>query len=186
MTHVALLRGINVGGKAKLPMNELAAIFTAAGAHGVRTYIQSGNVVFEADAAEPVVEAVTRQIATSYGYPGRIVLRSADEMRKAYARNPFAGAPLELLHVYFLADMPAAAAIKALDSERSPGDSFAVVGREVYLHMPQGMARTKLTNAYFDKKLKTVSTARNWNTVGKLVEMIQGDDNTCSAKKGGP
>ncbi len=173
MMHVALLRGINVGGKAKLPMKQLAAIFTAVGAHGVRTYIQSGNVVFKADAAEPVVEAVTRQIAASYGYPGRIVLRSADDMRKAYTRNPFAGASTQLLHVYFLADMPAAVAVKALDPERSPGDSFAVVGREVYLHIPQGMARTKLTNVYFDTKLKTVSTARNWNTVGKLMEMMQ-------------
>ena len=174
MTHVALLRGINVGGKAKLPMKELAAIFAAVGATNVRTYIQSGNVVFESDAAEPVVEAVTKQIALMYGYPGRIVLRSDDELRKAYTENPFAGAPVETLHVYFLADPPAAAAVKELDPERSPGDSFVVKGREVYLHLPQGMARTKLTNTYFDTKLKTVSTARNWNTVGKLVEMLGG------------
>jgi uncharacterized protein (DUF1697 family) len=174
MTHVALLRGINVGGKGKLPMKELAAIFAAVGAREVRTYIQSGNVVFVADAAEPVVEAVTKEIAATYGYPGRIVLRSGEELRKAFESNPFvrAGAAAERLHVYFLADLPDAAAVKGLDAERSPGDSFAVVGREVYLHMPQGMARTKLTNAYFDSKLKTVSTARNWNTVGKLVEML--------------
>ena len=174
MTHVALLRGINVGGKAKLPMKELAAIFAAVGARDVQTYIQSGNVVFESDAAEPLVEAVTKQIAAVYGYPGRIVLRSGAELRKAYKVNPFekAGAPAETLHVYFLADMPASAAVKLLDPEHSPGDSFAVVGREIYLRMPRGMARTKLTNAYFDAKLKTVSTARNWNTVGKLVEML--------------
>ena len=172
MTHVALLRGINVGGKAKLPMKELVAIFAATGAHEVRTYIQSGNVVFESDAPEPVVEAVTREIASAYGYPGRIVLRSADELRAAYGSNPFAGAPVETLHVYFLADVPAPSAVKALDPARSPGDSFVVRGREVYLQLPQGMARTKLTNAYFDGKLKTVSTARNWNTVGKLVELL--------------
>ena len=172
MTHVALLRGINVGGKAKLPMQELAAIFAAAGARSVRTYIQSGNVVFASEVPEPVVEAVTREIAALYGYPGRIVLRSAAELRAAYASNPFLGAPVETLHVYFLAEEPAAAAVEALDPERSPGDSFVVRGREVYLHLPQGMARTKLTNVYFDGKLKTVSTARNWNTVGKLVELL--------------
>ena len=83
-----------------------------------------------------------------------------------------AGAPLETLHVYFLADKADAAAVRGLDAERSPGDSFVVKGREVYLHLSNGMARTKLTNVYFDSKLKTVSTARNWKTVGKLVEMM--------------
>ncbi len=172
MKYVALLRGINVGGKAKLPMKELTAIFEAAGAREVRTYIQSGNVVFWSNAPEPVVEAVTREIAAVYGYPGRIVLRSGTEMLEAHQGNPFEGAPAEMLHVYFLADQPDGAAVEALDGARSPGDSFAVRGREIYLRLPQGMARTKLTNAYFDGKLKTVSTARNWNTVGKLVELV--------------
>lgn len=174
MTHIALLRGINVGGKGKLPMKELVAIFATVGATGVRTYIQSGNVVFESAAPDAVVEAVTKRIAAKYGYPGRIVLRSGDELREARGANPFmkSDALAEALHVYFLADLPAAAAVKSLDPQRSPGDSFVVVGREIYLHLPQGMARTKLTNAYFDTKLKTVSTTRNWNTVGKLVAML--------------
>ena len=179
MKYVALLRGINVGGKAKLPMKELAAIFKAAGAISIETYIQSGNVVFEAPAAEACVAAVTTEIARVYGYPGRIVLRSAEELRKAYAANPFVssgpaptGSQADPLHVYFLADRPDKAAVAALDPERSPGDSFVVKGREIYLHLPQGMARTKLTNVYFDARLKTVSTARNWKTVAKLVEML--------------
>jgi uncharacterized protein (DUF1697 family) len=174
MTLLALLRGINVGGKAKLPMKELAAIFAAAGASAVQTYIQSGNVIFEAEDAGPVVAKVTAEIGRVYGYPGRIVVRSLAELKAAYKGNPFAkvGAPLETLHVYFLADMPEAGAVKGLDPERSPGDSFVVRSREVYLQLPNGMARTKLTNVYFDAKLKTVSTARNWNTVGKLLEMM--------------
>jgi uncharacterized protein (DUF1697 family) len=180
MKHLALLRGINVGGKAVLPMKELAAIFAAAGASSVKTLIQSGNVVFEAADAAALCTVVTAEIARAYGYPGRIVLRGADELRKAYAGNPFAkaGAPVETLHVYFLADWPDAAAVKGLDAERSPGDSFVVKGREIFLHVPNGMARTKLTNAYFDSKLKTVSTARNWKTVGKLVEMMEDGGDT--------
>ncbi len=171
MKHVALLRGINVGGKARLPMKELAAIFMVAGASDVATYIQSGNVIFSSDEAERVVAAVTAEVARVYGYPGRIVLRSAQELLAAYRVNPFAGSPPESLHVYFLADLPDAAAVKGLDPERSPGDSFVVRGREIYLQLPQGMARTKLSNVYFDSKLQTVSTARNWNTVGKLVAL---------------
>ena len=173
--HVALLRGINVGGKAKLPMKELAAAFAEAGANDVRTYIQSGNVVFRAEDADAVCARVTRQIAERYGYPGRIVRRTAAELRAAYGNNPFAtaGANAALLHVYFLADLPVPKAVEALDLERSAPDAFAVVGREIYLHLPNGMARTKLTNVYFDKALATVSTARNWRTVGMLVEMLK-------------
>ncbi len=172
MKYVALLRGINVGGKAKLPMKELAAIFQAAGASAVETYIQSGNVVFEASAAEDCVIAVTAEITRVYGYPGRIVLRSTEDLRTAYRLNPFVGAAEESLHVYFLADWPGQAAVQGLDAKRSPGDSFVVKGRDIYLHLPHGMARTKLTNAYFDAKLGMVSTARNWKTIGKLVAMV--------------
>ena len=173
MTHLALLRGINVGGKAKLPMKELSAIFAAAGATNIRTYIQSGNVLFESPLPDPLIALVTTEIARIYGYPGRIVLRSAAELNAAFNDNPFAkaGTPLETLHVYFLANKPDPAATKSLDPDRSPGDSCVVRNREIYLHLPNGMARTKLTNAYFDAKLKTTSTARNWNTVGKLVEL---------------
>ena len=173
MTHLALLRGINVGGKAKLPMKELSAIFAAAGATNIRTYIQSGNVLFESPLPDPLIALVTTEIARIYGYPGRIVLRSAAELNAAFNANPFAkaGKLRETLHVYFLADKPDPAATKSLDPDRSPGDSCVVRNREIYLHLPNGMARTKLTNAYFDAKLKTTSTARNWNTVGKLVEL---------------
>ena len=173
--HVALLRGINVGGRGILPMKDLAAIFTAAGASSVSTYIQSGNVVFDAPDPIAIAAAVREQIVQRYGYPGRIILRSAAEMKTAAAANPFvrAGIVPEWLHVYFLDEEPAAALLKALHPERSPGDTFVVKNREVYLHLPQGMARTKLSNIYFDTQLKTVSTARNWRTVQKLVEMMQ-------------
>jgi uncharacterized protein (DUF1697 family) len=132
-------------------------------------------VLFQSPLPESIIAQVTREIARIHGYPGRIVLRSAAELKAAYKANPFvkAGAPHEMLNVYFLADQPEPAAVKALDPDRSPGDSFVVKGREIFLHLPQGMARTKLTNAYFDARLKTCSTARNWNTVGKLVELME-------------
>ena len=177
MRYVALLRGINVGGKAKLPMRELSAIFLGCGATAVETYIQSGNVVFESEAAPACVAGVTAEIARVYGYPGRIVWRSSAEMKACYERNPFAraGVSEDALHVYFLADQPLASAVKALDPARSAPDEFVVVGKNIYLFLPDGMARTKLTNVYFDSKLGTVSTARNWRTVGRLVEMAEKD-----------
>lgn len=172
--YVALLRGVNVGGKNALPMRELATMFRGAGCVDVVTYIQSGNVVFGA-AAEGVVgvaAVIEKEISERFGVRSPVIVRTALEMGKVLAGNPFAGAAEEMLHVYFLRDLPTKAQVKALDYERSAPDVFAVLGREIYLHLPNGMARTKLTNVYFDKALGTVCTARNWRTVGKLVEML--------------
>jgi uncharacterized protein (DUF1697 family) len=177
-THVALLRGINVGGKNLLPMKDLAALFESAGCGDVRTYIQSGNVLF---AAKPALAGrisalVTKAIARDFGFSVPVVTRSADELRRVAGANPFlrSGVDLAALHVAFLLDEPSAERVAGLDPKRSPPDEFRVLGREIYLRCPTGMAKTKLTNAYFDSKLATVSTARNWNTVNKLIELAGG------------
>jgi uncharacterized protein (DUF1697 family) len=177
-THVALLRGINVGGKNKLAMKRLVALFEAAGCEDVRTYIQSGNVVFESPAAlaKRVPELVRVAIADELGLEVPVVTRTAKELAAVVRSNPFAkaGADESLLHVAFLAERPSRARVAALDPDRSPPDELAVKGREVYLHCPNGVARTKLTNAYLDRTLGTVSTARNWRTTRKLLEMAGG------------
>jgi uncharacterized protein (DUF1697 family) len=173
--YVALLRGINVGGKNMLPMQELAAIFAAAGAVNVATYIQSGNVIFQAtDSAAKILPAkVSSEVEKRFGFAIPVVLRSASDLRAILGRNPFLriGAPEETLHVMFLAGTPSARAVASLDPARSPGDTFAVCGSEVYLQLPNGTARSKLTNAYFDAKLATVSTIRNWRTAQRLTQM---------------
>jgi uncharacterized protein (DUF1697 family) len=174
-THVALLRGVNVGGKNKLPMSELVEIFARAGAANVRTYIQSGNVVYEAGekVSGRIADAVAAGIEERFGYEVPVVTRSASELRASAGGNPFLerGAEVETLHVAFLLRAPSRAQIASLDPARSPGDAFVVRGREIYLHLPNGVARTKLTNAYFDSKLDTTSTLRNWRTVLQLLEM---------------
>jgi uncharacterized protein (DUF1697 family) len=175
--HVALLRGINVGGKNKLPMKDLAAMFSDCGCEGVETYIQSGNVVFEARAAiaERVPAALGGAILERFGYRVPVVIRTAGELAAAARGNPFlaAGHDPDSLHVAFLANLPPKARAASLDVRRSPPDEFVFRGREVYLRLPNGVARTKLTNAYFDSTLGTTSTLRNWRTVGKLVELVE-------------
>lgn len=176
MTNVALLRGINVGGKNVLPMKDLVRMFEDAGCSGVRTYIQSGNVIFEAPGgAAGVGDAVVAKIEKQFGFRIPVILRTSEQLRKTIRDNPFlkAGADAKALHVYFLADPPKASAIAGLDSSRSAPDAFHVLGREIYLHLPNGMGRSKLTNAYFDSKLSTTCTARNWATVLKLAEMMK-------------
>lgn len=177
-THVALLRGINVGGKHPLPMKELVAIFTEAGCTEVTTYIQSGNVVFRAPAelARRLPEVAACRIRERFGFGVPVVLRTRAELAAVVRANPFLepGADTGPLHVMFLADEPSPDAVARLDPQRSPGDSFAVRGREVYLHCPAGVARTRLTNGYFDTTLGTTSTSRNWRTVLKLLELAGG------------
>lgn len=175
--HIALLRGINVGGKHKLPMRDLAALFEQAGCQDVRTYIQSGNVLFRAHRAlaAKIPQLIAAAIALQAGMQIPVVTRTADELRAIIRRNPFleTHADLERLHVAFLADPPALLRLAQLDPHRSPPDTFQVHGREIYLHLPNGVARSKLTNAYFDSTLATVSTIRNWRTVLALLELAE-------------
>jgi uncharacterized protein (DUF1697 family) len=158
-----------------LPMKDLARMFADAGCTDVCTYIQSGNVVFEAPAGAPgFADLVARNIEKRFGFRVPVILRTSKEIAKIVRDNPFlqAGLAEKTLHVYFLADAPDARAIAGLDPGRSAPDAFQVRGQEIYLHLPNGMARTKLTNAYFDSKLSTTCTARNWATILKIAEMM--------------
>ena len=173
--HVALLRGINVGGKHMLPMKQLVEVFEDLGCTEVTTYIQSGNVVFRAKVtpARQIAEAVSGEIARRFHFQVPVLLRRPSELREVLARNPFlkADTDTKMLHVGFLATKPSAAKVRSLDPDRSPPDRFELHGREIYFCCPNGVARTKLTNQYFDTRLETICTFRNWATVQKLVEM---------------
>ena len=177
MKHVALLRGINVGGKNMLPMKDLARMFTQAGCRDVVTYIQSGNVVFHAPAPllKRLPAVISAKIAEDFGHSVPVVLRSHEELETVIRGNPFPEAVQQekTLYVAFLAAAPSAEAIAKLDPQRSPPDRFVVAGRDMYLHLLNHAAKTKLTNAWMDSKLSTVSTARNWATILKLHEMTR-------------
>ena len=156
-------------------MARLTTMFEEAGCQHVRTYIRSGNVVFEAPPARAhlVPAAVRAAVATEFGFDIPIVTRTSTELERLVRANPFAdpGADQGLLHVGFLADRPSTAQVAALDPHRSPPDEFAQHEREIYLRCPNGMARTKLTTAYFDARLETVTTFRNWRTTLELLAM---------------
>ena len=176
ITWLALLRGINVGGKRKVPMADLARVFADSGFDRVETYIQSGNVIFTAAPGTPVPSngRIEVQIEKRFGFPVPVVLRNKEQLDRAISQNPFAeeGADEDTLHVLFLSDLPSADRVPSLDNRRSLPDTFSVIGQEVYLRLPNGVARTKLTNAYFDATLETVGTMRNWRTVTRLQALM--------------
>jgi uncharacterized protein (DUF1697 family) len=176
--YAALLRGINVGGKNKLAMKDLIAIVEEGGCTEVATFIQSGNVIFRATPAiaKTLPAAISRRIEDRFGLRVPVMVRTGPQLEAVIANNPYvrAGVEKKMLYVSFLADKPSDQAVKSLDPARSSPDTFHVSGQEIYMHLPNGAGNSKLTNAWFDSRLATVSTARNWATVLRLTELTSG------------
>ncbi len=174
-TYVALLRGINLGSRNKVSMADLRTLFLALGAEDVATYVQSGNVVFKSRARSPaeLTHAIEERIGRDLGVSVTVLVRTARELVSVLADNPFAdnGREVASLHVTFLADRPDPVRVRDLEAKRFQPDEFRVVGREVYLHCPNGYGRSKLSNAYLEKVLGVVATTRNWKTVTKVAEL---------------
>src|SRR5690242_9756946 len=157
-------------------MARLRDVYTALGYDGVRSYIQSGNLVFHSSqrSEAAVAGAIEAAIADEFGLAVRVLVRSHADMAKIARTHPFAkqvGAKGNALYVTFLASKPAAAKVKSIDAARYAPDAFKVVGREIYAVYPNGYGRSKLTLPLFEKTLGIEGTARNWNTVTKLAAM---------------
>jgi uncharacterized protein (DUF1697 family) len=173
-TWVALLRGINLGDHHKVAMRDLEALMGALGHEDVQTYLRSGNVVFRARSSS--ADALTAELEAGFegalGFEVPTLLRTGPELRRVKAGNPFeaSGADPAKLHVTFLRDAPSKATVRGLDVATG-GDEYDIVGREVYLHCPNGYGRSKLVNPLWERKLDTLATTRNWKTVNALVEM---------------
>lgn len=162
---IALLRAVNVGGTGALPMAELRALCESAGFAGARTYIQSGNVCFSSPLTEAEVKrALESALAAKMGAPVGVLVRTADELRAALAANPFAGEKPNLTYAIFYDE---ALPPDALAGVATPGgERLALGARELYVTYPEGMGRSKLKIPR-----AKLGTARNMNTVAKLVEL---------------
>lgn len=176
-TFVALLRGINLAGRNRVPMPELRSALESLGLEDVVTYIQSGNVVFRSRGgrAQELTARIEGRIAEAFRIEVVVLLRTPAELTKVAGGNPFVrgGADPSKLHVVFLSGKPTRKAAAQLDPDRSPPDELRLEGREIYLHTPNGFGRSKLTVDYFERRLGVAATARNWKTVTKLVELTE-------------
>ncbi|MFH8370809.1 DUF1697 domain-containing protein [Streptomyces sp. NPDC018031] len=175
--QIALLRGINVGGHARFPMDRQREVMHGLGYREVTVHLQTGNLVF-ADPGTPPEETARRiedGIAAELNVPVPVTVRTRDELAATVAANPYprAAAEPKTLHVVFLSGVPAdTSGLDAIDPDRYAPDRFRLTGREIYLWCPDGIGRSKLAAKITGLRLGDVTaTARNWNTVTRLLAL---------------
>lgn len=175
---VSLFRGINVGGNQAVKMNELKALHESLGLRDVVTYIQSGNVVFTSEEANPdqLVRDIAEAFAEKFGFRVSVIVRTLAEVQKAIENSPFQGQAEKepkFILVLFLASRPEGGALEELHRAYSGPEEIHLIGQELYVYYPDGVGRSKLTLPLIEKKLKTAGTGRNWNTVLQLHKLLQ-------------
>jgi uncharacterized protein (DUF1697 family) len=175
-SYVAMLRGINVSGNKLIKMEALRAMFEALGFTSVRTYVQSGNVVFTAKdrTAAPLGAKIAARIKRDFGFDVPTLVLAAEALARVVDESPFArkkGVDPTKLHVTFLAAAPAAAGLQKMKAVSSGRDEFHCLGTSIYLVCPDGYGNTKLHNNAFERALGVGATTRNWKTVTTLAAM---------------
>ncbi|MGZ7119040.1 MAG: DUF1697 domain-containing protein [Methanobacterium sp.] len=176
MKYIALLRGINIGRKNRVKMADLVKTLESSGFENIKTYLQSGNVIFKCNSAdtEKIAEDIKRKISQTFGLSINVIVRRDEELENIINSNPFIKNPeieRNKLHVTFLNEKPDKENISNLDINKGKNEEFEVNNKEIYLYLPNGYARTKLTNNLWEKKFNTIATTRNWKTVNKLLEL---------------
>jgi len=172
--YLALLRGINVGGKNILPMKKLVVLMEGLGCENVKTYIQSGNVIFRHSGIEggQLAEDIGSKIFEKFGFTPRIMLMDASEFQQAINANPFDTEGGKAVSFFFLESIPKAPAMDLLEKRRTGSEQFKLHQKVFYLYAPDGVGRSKLAGQA-ERLLGVAVTARNWNTVSKLAAMLE-------------
>jgi uncharacterized protein (DUF1697 family) len=171
---IALFRGINVGGNNILPTKSLASLIEGLGAKGVKTYIQSGNAAFGHDErnAATLAARIEAAVLKAHGFKPRVLLLTRQELESAARKNPFPEAALvpTSLHVAFLAEAPGNADLDGMNAIKRAEESYVIIDKTFYMYVPNGVGTSKLA-ARYEKLLGVSATARNWNTVVKMIEL---------------
>jgi uncharacterized protein (DUF1697 family) len=186
MRYIALLRGTNVGGNTMIKMEELRKTFEALSFDNVKSYINSGNLAFDVslissphvskgprDAEINLTETLEREIEFTFGKQIPVIIREQNDIGRILANNPFEGQfeSHKEMHVLFLKEEMPDEKRDQLAAAATPPERFAVLGREIYCHLPMGVADSLLGKSFIEKKLKVAVTGRNWRTVERLAEL---------------
>lgn len=178
---IAILRGINVGGKRKILMADLKLIFEYLGFLNITTYIQSGNVIFNSETKltdNQIIEKIENAINNKYGFSVPLIVKSAKEIEESIKENPFYqenNPDINKLHLTLLKEKPTNENLLKTKTYNYEPDKFAINGKNVFVFCEGKYHQSKLTNNFFENKLKVPATTRNWKTVLKLVELSKGN-----------
>ena len=176
---IAFLRGINVGGKRKILMADLKAMFLKIGFQKVETYIQSGNIIFQSAINNSDIEnKLEKEISTEFGLDVPVIVRSAKDLKNLIQNNPYYSSESDIntLHLTFLKADPNPKDVDAISSLSFEPDLFTIEKKEIYIFCEGKYHQSKLTNDFFEKKLKVQTTTRNWKTVLKLLDLVEAAD----------
>ncbi len=176
-TYISLLRGINVSGHKKIKMADLRAHYEGLGFQAVKSYIQSGNLAFQTKEKAPlkIAARIKEMIQKEYGFEVSVLVFDNNYLVNAIEKNPYVKGDEENIKPYyltFLATTPAPELVEAIADFQHNNDLFQIIDTNIYVYSPDGYSRTKLTNQFFERKLKVAATTRNWRSVLKLREMI--------------
>ena len=166
-TYISLLRGVNVSGQKKIKMEDLKKAYESLGFKNVRTYIQSGNVVFDSD--NSLLNKIENKLKEVFGFEVKVLIRTKEEFKKIIQNNPFK--EKDRTYVIFLSEAPKNKPIDEINKSKDKNEEFFINSKEVYLFLPS-YGRTKLNNNFFERKLKLTCTTRNFRTVTKLFEIV--------------
>ena len=173
--YISLLRGVNVSGQKKIKMDVLRKLYGGLGLSCVQTYIQSGNVLFDCEEnTVKLSEKIKEGIRKSFGFEVEVILRTKQEWQKIQGNTLFQNKDSTQIYVVFLARKPEMKRdLNKANKVKDAQEEFVILGREVYLFLPNGMGRTKLSNTFWENMLNVPATTRNWNTVRKLGELME-------------
>ena len=174
-TYISILRGINVGGKRKIIMKDLCLLHQNLGFTNVRSYIQSGNVVFESklNSNEQLESIISDAILKKYGFEVPVIVRSKAEWKAIKEANPYLNESIEQLHITFLKDTPPPDNLKFFDAFDAGNDQLQIADKQIYIFCGGAYRETKLTNQLFEKKLQTNASTRNWKTFMKIFQLCE-------------
>jgi uncharacterized protein (DUF1697 family) len=173
-TYIAMLRGINVSGQKKIKMADFKNHLQELNFTDVQSYIQSGNAVFKykKSALKSLENKIAKKILVEYGFDVIVIVKTPNELKDVLKNNPFVkDKDLNRVYVTFLSDEPAIDNIEKLKGVDHSPEEYVLKGKTVYLYLPHGYGKAKMSNNYFENKLKVNATSRNWKTVNKFSEM---------------
>jgi uncharacterized protein (DUF1697 family) len=178
-TYISMLRGINVGRNKRVKMEDLKLLYKSLDLKDVKTYIQSGNIIFKSrnPDSKDLSNKIKVKIREVFGFDVTVIIRTEKEYKKVIEDNPFKEEDKKQLYVTFLSEIPSKNLIEDINVDLGYKtqynlDKYVINRKEIYLYLPDGYGNTKLNNTFFEKKLKVSSTTRNWKTVTKLFDLL--------------